>query len=897
MLGGDFLAKIKLILEGKDATVSGLQQTEQAYTSLNRTITQKAATVMKAWGVDTKSLATGSELKRTLEGQSKAQKDLANNTQQSFQQMGDFEKAMRRVILVAPVWMIFRAALQSVLKLIGEQVKFLIDLEDAMTRIKIVGKGIPQEYEDLRTTLVGLGMTYGVVASAAAEAAVIFAQQGKSVSEVIKLTRTAMIGSQVLGADIKATVENLTAAMKAFNISADDSVSIIDKLINVERNYAVTSKDLADAIKVVGATANQMGVSIDALVGDVTAVVEVTRKTGAEAARGLQFIYARLLTTGAKAIQQTAQVPIYLDKQGQATFEVTDKYRSLTAILDDTAEKWGKLTNTEQLNIAANVASKRQLSVFMALMQNYDASIKARITSLTAAGEAEKAFGLIQDTTSYKLKVLTSTWNNLTLAIGDTTAFKTALDSLAELLQYATALINIYQAMRNEGQKVIDAKTKETETFVSQRQALIELIKMRNEYLTRIPTDKNTEILARINKAIFDLQKSGGFSFDFNAKGITEQLEKEIDQLKRQKIIWDIDVKTDLKKAELTKQIDNLKKATEKTSPFFVAGLINELKKGKFLKELEKKQEELKELEANKTAEIEKQTAEYEAQKTKKEAEATLNESDLNSLKELLQIDQDRIEQQSKLNVLKQAGVLSNQQLLDLEIKLTKENYEQLEPYEQKLKIKELEEKRSEAILKDIQKQISIGTSLLRIAGEQESTIIRQEMALKAMMYGEDYLKNSMEDRVRLAQALTKEADEQEKSSSKLVELFKIAQKYGKQVAQEVSEFMGGLRGFTELSPQAMTALKKTSPGEFERGRAQEFFRGTNFAFPEAIEKERKRERDVQIAQTVMIEPIQINVDLQSEEVIDKTKQAIINALNDKKSELSQKIRNQIENY
>jgi TP901 family phage tail tape measure protein len=314
--------------------------------------------------------------------------------------------------------------MMGVLQLVKDQVKFLIDLENAMTRIKIVGKGTAEEFANLKDSLIALSIAYGTSATDALEAAKIFSQQGKTVSETLKLTQVAMIGAQVLGENVKTTVDNMTAAMNAFNISADESTTIVDKWINVEKNFVVTSKDLAEATKVAGATANQMGVSISEFLGDVTAIIEVTRKSGSEAARGLSFVYARLYTTAQKTISQISKIKFYLDAQKKATNELTGVLRPASDILGELATKWETLTKEEKLQIATSLGSKRQMVTVNALLQNYNRSIDARIKALTSAGEAEKAFNLIQDTTAFKLKQTTSSWNSLTNAIGDTSGSK-----------------------------------------------------------------------------------------------------------------------------------------------------------------------------------------------------------------------------------------------------------------------------------------------------------------------------------------------------------------------------------------------------------------------------------------------------------------------------------------
>jgi TP901 family phage tail tape measure protein len=493
MANGDFLAKIRLALEGKAQVVSGLKETKQAAQQLAST---KITTVY-----DKEGLATGKQITETF-------KKTGEAATKSGIGINDFRKALARVVVVAPIWMAARSAMLAVFNLVQSQIKYVLDLEDAMARIQIVGKGTAEEYNNLKYALTGLSIAYGISSSEALKAAVVFAQQGKTVAETFTLTRAAMIGAAVLGEDVVTTVESLTAAMNAFQIPTTEAMTIIDKLINVEKEYAVTSKDLAEGIKRVGATANLVGVSLSALTGDLAAVIEVTRKSGSEAAQGLSFIYARLLTTGKPVIQQLTGINFYLDEQGRTTNALTGTLRSASDILDELGSKWENLTNEEKLNIAAALGSKRQMVTLNALMQNYSTSLDARVTALTSAGSAEKALAILMDTTKYKTQQLGAAMNALTLTIADTSAWKEMLDNLKMCLLFYTKLINFEKGYRMELAAESTAQLANIETKQNQISSIEELIKMRDKLLTAPATDKTTERLEKINAAIEATAKS-----------------------------------------------------------------------------------------------------------------------------------------------------------------------------------------------------------------------------------------------------------------------------------------------------------------------------------------------------------------------------------------------------
>lgn len=487
MANSDFLAKIRLALEGKEQVVSGLKQTQQAAQKLSST---KVKTVFDSQGV-----ATGKEITETFS-------KIKPAAQAAGIGINDFRKALSRVVVVAPIWMAARSAMLAVFQLVQSQIKYVFDLEDAMARIQIVGKGTAEEYTNLKYALTGLSIAYGISSSEALKAAVVFAQQGKTVAETFTLTRAAMIGAAVLGEDVVTTVESLTAAMNAFKIPTSEAMTIIDKFINVEKEYAVTSKDLAEGVKRVGATANLVGVSLAALTGDLSAVIEVTRKSGSEAAQGLSFIYARLLTTGKPVIQQLTGINFYLDEQGRTTNALTGTLRGASDILDELGGKWEKLTNEEKLNISAALGSKRQMVVLNALMQNYNTSLDARVTALTSAGSAEKALAILMETSKYKTQQLGAAMNALTLVVADTSAWKGMLDNLKMVLLFYSKLINFEKGYRIELAAESAAQSANIETRQNQISSIEELIKMRDKLASQPANDKTAERLEKINSAI-----------------------------------------------------------------------------------------------------------------------------------------------------------------------------------------------------------------------------------------------------------------------------------------------------------------------------------------------------------------------------------------------------------
>ena len=736
MAGSDFLAKIRLALEGKEQVVSGLKQTQQAAQQLSKT---KVTTT-----VDSQGVATGKQIEETFS-------KIKPAAEKASLGMNDFRKALARVVVVAPIWMIARGAMMSVFNLIQSNIKFVFDLEDAMARIQIVGKGTAEQYDNLKYSLMGLSLAYGISASDALTAAKIFAQQGKTVSETFVLTRAAMIGAQALGKPVVEVVEDLTAAMKAFNIPAVEATSIIDKFVAVEKNFAVTSKDLASGVKVVGATANQVGVSLAALTGDITAVIEVTRKSGSEAARGLQFIYARLLTSGKAVVQQITGVNFYLDEQGRSTNALTGVLRNATDILDDVASKWGKLTNEERLNIAQSLGSKRQLVVLNALMQNYTSSIDARITALTASGSAEKSLAILMETARYKTQQLSSAFNALTLVIADTSAWKGLIDNIKFALVFYAKLINFEKGYRMELAAVSTAQLANIETRQAQVSSIEELIKMRNKLLSEPPNDKTSERLDKINKAIEATVKDQPTIKLAIESGKPEDLRKAIndvgDKLTAEKVVVQVGVDFIPQLAALDKRKKELQDSLSEIAPI-MKGVWGKKELTEIAGIDKKRIEVLK----NQSEEAQKQLKLAKAQSVYKDISDDEEASQLRG--ELTAKELESLEIARKLNNYKSLSNATAEEAISKEIELVRASQSVYDQHAKTLKLSQLENSLIDAKLKKRDDEISKLASLsmqYEKADMLEKSRIRRAAEL-ALMSKEEianaYQNNSFDKRV-----------------------------------------------------------------------------------------------------------------------------------------------------
>lgn len=525
-------------------------------------------------------IENGKRIKQTLTTMSDGTTNITRQTTTELGKLGkqtqSYGDIIKRALFVAPAWMMVRGIIQGVIGTMKDAAIQSVELEKALTRIQIVGKNSKSEVRELGATIMSLSSLYGTSSKDSIKGATLYAQMGLGKSEIESLMRITMLGSNVLGTDTETTINNITAAIKGFGYQVNDASKIMDAWSNVEKQFAVTAVDLAEATKVVAANAKSMGMSMAEALGDVTAIVEVTRKSGSEVGRGLSFIYTRLKTSAVETIQNVGKVKMYLDEYGNATDVVTNKMRSNSSVFTELSQKWNTFTEIERTAIAESAGSKRQMVLFNALMQNYSTSLSAQITALTSAGAAQQAMNLVMDTADFKIKRAQASWNEYTASLVDTAAFKWVIDAInllndSDLMVFNSDRWRQKNIIEERNPIISGEQTKLTELqnlkeLIAKRKELASLndvtnVKKIDDYLTTRPQDVKqlikspenidsaiiqqranvfkAELGIKYNKEIIRLQESQNYLLSVGQIQAASEVEKQ--KLKiREKFLQDV---------------------------------------------------------------------------------------------------------------------------------------------------------------------------------------------------------------------------------------------------------------------------------------------------------------------------------------------------------------------
>jgi TP901 family phage tail tape measure protein len=222
----------------------------------------------------------------------------------------------------------------------------------------------------------------------------------------------------------------LTSIIKAYNIQASDSIQVTDKINKVSADFAVSSGDIGNGLKVASASMSTMGNSLDQTTALLTAGTTIFQHQSSQVARGLNTIGLNLTKNKAK-----------LEQYGIATTDSNGKLRSTYDILNDLHDVWGKLGETqERADLGMTLAGKNQYKVLSAIMSQWDVAEKSLNESMNAQGETMKQNEVFMDSLQAKINTLKGTFETLVLSGGFGTLAKVVLDITTNTLSLINAL-------------------------------------------------------------------------------------------------------------------------------------------------------------------------------------------------------------------------------------------------------------------------------------------------------------------------------------------------------------------------------------------------------------------------------------------------------------------------
>lgn len=291
-----------------------------------------------------------------------------------------------------------------------DMIKTVINVDSQMTQLKRV-MNVDTNFESMLRGSIVVATDLGRSISDVNEQLIGFAGMGFDENQTLALTKTAMLFQNISELTPDQAINTMTSAMTAFNIKAEDSIQIADKLNEISNHFAVTSQDLALSLNNAGSAANSSGISMDRVLGDTTAIATATKESGSVIGDSLKTIYSRLSTMSNS--EETFKAV------GISVKDMNGKVKNSSVLLDELAGRWSGLSGEQQQNTAISLAGQLQFTRFLALMQQYDVSTQATATSINSQGSAMSENSKYLESFEARIQTMKTAWETFSLSMGN----------------------------------------------------------------------------------------------------------------------------------------------------------------------------------------------------------------------------------------------------------------------------------------------------------------------------------------------------------------------------------------------------------------------------------------------------------------------------------------------
>lgn len=314
--------------------------------------------------------------------------------------------------------------ISEITKAANDAVEAVKQIDAAMTDLRIVTNTTLEAATSQMKEFNSVAQQMGATTTEVANSGTAWLRQGKSVAETNELIKDSMLLSKIGMIDSADATKYLTSAMNGYKVSAEGAIDIVDKLGKLDSSAAITAGGLAEGMSKTAVTANDLGVSMDRLLGYLSAIGSVTQGSMSSIGQAMKTMFSRManvklgkvsFTDDDGTVEDLSDVETVLSKLGIKLRSSNNEFRDFGEVLDEVGAKWNDYSNVQQAAITKAFAGVRQGENFRVLMNNYGQALDYMNTAADSVGTAEQKFSAYSDSIEAKTKTMQAAFESLAL--------------------------------------------------------------------------------------------------------------------------------------------------------------------------------------------------------------------------------------------------------------------------------------------------------------------------------------------------------------------------------------------------------------------------------------------------------------------------------------------------
>lgn len=421
------------------------------YKTINTKVDNKGIITTTAEFVD-----QNKQLQRIKVSYNDITKEVSNFGKVGKENVGKFSKfidELNRKFLDLAKYLISFVGFYEFTNMIKQGIGYIVEFDSAMTELMKVSQEAESVLKDFGKESYNIAQQVGSTGAQITQAAADWEKLGYNIKEASELAKNSAIYVNVGdGIDIETATGDIVSAMKAFDIQAENSISIIDKYNEVSNNFAISSSGIGEALARSSASLEMAGNTIDQSIAMATAMNEILQD---ESTVGQTLKTLSLRIRGAKTELEEAgestdgmaestsklreQISALTNVDGTGGFDImlNDKeFKSTYDIIEGIYQVWDKMDDIDQASLLELLSGKTRAQGLSALISNFGQAQKALETSLNSEGSALEENERYMQSIQGHLEQLKNSWQQLWNS-------DIARDQIVPILDIVQALLDV----------------------------------------------------------------------------------------------------------------------------------------------------------------------------------------------------------------------------------------------------------------------------------------------------------------------------------------------------------------------------------------------------------------------------------------------------------------------
>lgn len=342
-------------------------------------------------------------------------------------------------------WLSITQVIMTAVRTAKQMVSAAVEVESAMTQIKIVTGASDSQMEAFLTKSIALAKELGQSVTDVASSIETFARLGYNMSDSSNLAKYANIMANVGNTDVDTATTGITSIIKGYELDANDAEHVSDVLVKVGQEYAISAKELMAAFQRGGAALHASGTDFEksaALFAATNASLQNAETTGTmwkTVSARIRGATTELEEMGEETDGLAQGLSKYREEikalSGVDIMKDENTYKDMYDIFVQLAEVWDNMEDVSQSRVAEILGGTRNTSGIMSTITNIKDAIGAYSSAMDSAGTATEANNIYMDTTKAKVGELKAAFQELSSDFISSNFTKGAVEGLKGIVE------------------------------------------------------------------------------------------------------------------------------------------------------------------------------------------------------------------------------------------------------------------------------------------------------------------------------------------------------------------------------------------------------------------------------------------------------------------------------